>query len=161
MLSNLCKTVFLSNFGISSVPSLQRRNKKAYRLPSGASGTPPPTNPPAGPKSLPTAWGGGRAQRWPEGLCAFAAARSLTGKLRAGHARPLPRGGRFTLQQWQCSAGEQCSPLQDKIQHRHIIQKKHRLPFRASGVFLSSYLTNQTSSMIAISAASPRRGPVL
>ena len=28
-------------------------------------------------------------QRWPVGLCPFPAARSLTGKLRAGHARPL------------------------------------------------------------------------
>ena len=49
----------------------------------------PYKSPPQGAKSLPTRWGGGRAQRWPEGLCPFAAARSLTGKLRAGHARPL------------------------------------------------------------------------
>ena len=31
-------------------------------------------------------------QRWPVGLCPFPAARSLTGKLRAGHAWPLPYG---------------------------------------------------------------------
>ena len=31
-------------------------------------------------------------QRWPVGLCPFPVARSLTGKLRAGHARPLPYG---------------------------------------------------------------------
>ena len=81
----MCKNVFLSNFGISSVPSLQRRNKRSVWYAPVCS----LLLRPQGAKSLPTRWGGGRAQRWPEGLCPFSAARSLTSKLRAGHARPL------------------------------------------------------------------------
>ena len=83
-------------------------------------------------------------QRWPVGLCPLPAARSLTGKLRAEHARPLramarcrvaagaggygirpygagasgdgPERGRLP----QSSAGEQCSPLQHGPQHSNI-----------------------------------------
>ena len=57
MLSNLCKTVFLSNFGISSVPSLQRRNKRSVWYAPACS----LLLRPQGAKSLPTRWGGGRA----------------------------------------------------------------------------------------------------
>ena len=43
-----------------------------------------------------------------------------------------PERGRWP----QCSAGEQCSPLQDKIQHRHTIQKNTACP---SGQAVSFY----------------------
>ena len=35
---------------------------------------------PAGQKSLPTAWGGGRAQRWPEGVCGVDFTSTVAGK---------------------------------------------------------------------------------